>query len=97
MPWYSKQTLCAVLPFAGLLCTAPVVIAYDNESERYNRGDRYSDEDRYDRENRYGREERSARMRMNERNCTKGTIGFGHEIRKHILRETFSSRKSALT
>jgi hypothetical protein len=75
----SKQTLCAVLPFAGLLWAAPVVTAYDEDYERYDRSGRYSDEDRYDREDRYGREQPTGSARMSERDLR----SFEHYLDTH--------------
>jgi hypothetical protein len=65
-----KQTLCAVLPFAGLLCMAPVVTAYDDDSGSYDRGDRYGGEERYEREDRYGRQQSATRAQMSERDLS---------------------------
>jgi hypothetical protein len=74
-----KQTLGAVLPFAGLLWAAPIVIAYDEDYGRYDRGARYSDMDRYDREDRYGRDQPAASARMNERDLR----SFEHYLDTH--------------
>jgi hypothetical protein len=68
MTLHWKRTLCAALPVAGLLCTAPLVRAYDDDySGRSDRGERYNNEERYDREDNYGRAQSAAPSRMSER------------------------------
>ncbi len=57
-----QRTLYAALPVAGLLYTAPLARAYDDDySGRSDRSDRYNNEERYDRSDRYQDEERSDR------------------------------------